>query len=333
MKEIFKKIVRLPIVKPIAKKIYFWVIKHYKALPPRYSLLVNKKIFQDKFSVAAEWTRFCNLSCPMCDIGSPKMRKPGHMSLELWERILSDCKKYNTFVSWTHIMGEPLLWEHFAKGMKMWKDSGLAKYGHISTNGILLNEEKAKIIRDTGLEFIRICLDTLDENLYRKLRNNDNHPKIIQNIKNLIKIAPKLCIQVQLMRTKENWNEDPYKMKELFDDKVEIFVTQLMRFNYNKGIDEMLYKKTDKPDPRKCPKVFYEHCTISWNGYVGLCCVDSLFLTKLGHLNKNTNLKDIYLSEKADKIRKEILKGDYSHAPACKDCYMDFLNYSKKVIK
>lgn len=333
MKDTLKKFLKLPVLRPISKFLYFKLLKYYTTLPPRQRLLVSKKIIRDKFSVIAEWTRFCNLSCPMCDIGSPRMRKAGHMSLELWGKILSDCKRYNMYVDWTHIMGEPLLWQNFKEGMKMWKDSGLVKYGHISTNGILLDKQKAEIIKDTGIEFIRICLDTLDEKLYQRLRNNNNHSKIIQNIKNLIKIAPNIRIQVQLMRTKENWNEDPYEMKKLFDNKVEIFVTQIMRFNYSRGIDQLLYKKTDKPDPCKCTKVLYEHCPITWDGYVGLCCVDSLLLTKLGHLNKDTNLKDIYLSREADQIREEILKGNLKHAPACKDCYMDFLNYSKEVIK
>ncbi len=333
MEKRLKKILRSPFLKPLSKYFYFKLLKYHRLLPPKYRLLVNKKLIRDKFSVIAEWTRFCNLSCPMCDIGSPRMRKPGHMSLELWEKILSDCKKYNMFVDWTHIMGEPLLWKHFKEGMKMWKDSGLAKYGHISTNGILLDKEKIEVIRDTGLDFIRVCLDTLDEKTYKKLRDNNNHSKIIQNIKNFIRLAPDARIQVQLMRTKENWDEDPYKMKELFDNKVEIFLTQIMRFSYSQKVDYLLYRKTDKPDPRKCVKVLYEHCPIAWDGYVGLCCVDSLLLTKLGHLSKHTNLKDIYLSEKADRIRGEILRGDLRHAPACRDCYMDFLNYSKEVIK
>lgn len=333
MNEKLKQILKSPFLKPISKYFYFRLLKYYRIFPPKWRLLINKKLIRDRFSVIAEWTRYCNLCCPMCDIGSPKMRKPGHMSLELWEKILSDCKKYNMFVNWTHVMGEPLLWENFAEGMKMWKDSGLAKYGRISTNGILLDEEKAKIISETGIEFIRICLDTLDEKIYRQIRNNENHSKVIQNIKNFLKIAPNIRTQVQLMRTNQNWDEDPYKMKRLFDNKVEIFVTQLMRLNYNKGIDNLLYRRTEKPDPQKCPKVFYEHCAISWDGYVGLCCFDSLFLTKLGHLDKNTSLKDFYLSKRADKIREEILKGDYSHAPACKECYMDFLNYSKEIIK
>jgi len=300
------------------------------SLPPEKRLIIlkyYKRVNSNrKFSILAEWTRFCNLSCPICDIGSPRMRPAGHISLDLWKKILYDCKKYNMFVDWTHSIGEPLLWENLEKGIKMWKDSGLSKYGHISTNGILLDEGKAEIIKNSGIEFIRICLDTLDENLYRELRANEYHQRIIQNIRNFIKIAPNIRTQVTLMKTAKNFDESPETIKKLFDNKIEVFQTTLLKTSHSKNIQDLVSGKAERQKSNICPKVFYEHCVISWDGYVTLCCFDTLLLNKVGKLSERTNLKDMYLSKAADKIRKEILRGDFSHAPACKECSMDFMN-------
>lgn len=293
------------------KKLFRKILKH------------NVEGIKGKFNLLVEWTNHCNIRCNMCPIDLPTMREKGHMSLDLWERILEDCKAAGHYVNWVHHLGEPLLWKHFEKGMQKWRESGLSVKGHISTNGILLDEKKIKVIAETGIEFIRICLDTLKPDVYRAIRNNDKHPLVINNILKMLEMAPDIDVQVQLMRTSLNIDETPEDFFEFFGrpKNLAVFYTTVM--DLGREFDFKLLPD-GRPDPRYCSKIDYEHCVIGWDGTVGLCCPDYWIANRLGNINNGT-ISEIFDGEYANKIRAMIREGDFSLAPACSCCSMDHM--------
>lgn len=267
----------------------------------------------------------------MCPITDPKMREEGHMSLNLWQRILNFCNREGHFVDWVHILGEPLLWKHFFEGMEMWKKSGLSQYGHISTNGLLLTDERIDCISEAGIDFIRICIDTLRPDVYRQIRANDKHDKVIANIHRFLERAPNIQCQVQLMRTTLNPDESPDDFFREFGRRpnMRVFLTQCMNLEGDPSL--VLFPNTN-PDPRKCSKLNYEHCPITWDGQVGLCCADYRLLNRLGSIIEANSISEVYLGAYAEDVRKRVRKGDYSLAPACKICSMDHVNYTCSII-
>lgn len=279
-----------------------------------------------RLSILAEWTRHCNLECPMCPIDAPTMRPAGQMSLDLWERILDCCKREGHFVDWVHHLGEPLTWKNFFEGMRLWRKSGLSKLGHISTNGLLLTDDRIHCIDETGIGFIRICIDTLDPTVYKRLRANDKHSIVINNIHRLLDRAPNIQCQVQLMRTSLYPDESP---KDFFKEfgvrpNLRIFVTQCMDVGGDKSLTLC---RNVNPDPRTCLKLNYEHCPITWDGQIGLCCVDYRLLNRLGSMEEGS-ISSVYLGKYAEDVRSRVRRGDYSLAPACGTCPMDHVNYT-----
>lgn len=292
---------------------------------PKAKLTNNrfKEEHKRKFNLLVEWTNYCNISCAICPIDAPTMRKPGHMSLELWGKILDDCKRNDHHVNWVHHLGEPLLWKYFEKGMEMWKESGLSVKGHISTNGILLDEDKIRIIRNTEIGFLRICIDTLREEVYRKIRRNNNHSLIIDNIRMVLEKAPELKVQVQLMRTTLNLDENPEEYFEFFGrhKNLSIFYSTVMDLGKKCDFNPVTGKRLN---PRYCDKIDYQHCIIGWDGTVGLCCGDYWLANRLGNI-KSSSISEVFDGRFANELRRMIKAGDFSLAPTCKTCSMDHM--------
>lgn len=212
--------------------------------------------------------------------------------------------------------------------MKLWRESGLSVRGHISTNGILLNDEKIRIIRDTQIDFIRICIDTLRPEVYKKIRNNDKQAIVIENIKKTIADAKDLNIQLQLMRTGLNKDETPDDFYNYFGRSKNLFVFCTTVMDLGKAYDHKILSGR-KLDPRLCNKIEYEHCVIGWDGTVGLCCADYWLKNKLGSI-KDLTIAEAFDGKYANEVRRKIRSGDFTLAPACAVCSMDHIRPAER---
>ena len=283
-----------------------------------------------RISILAEWTNECNLRCNICPISKPNMRPVGHMNMDLWLKILVCCRKEGHFVDWVHFFGEPLLWDHFFEGMKAWRESGLSSVGCISTNGNLLTDNRIECIKETGVKCVRICIDTLNSEVYKKIRGSLNHDALLFKTEQLLRGAPNVHCQVQFLQSTENPNENPEDFLKYFKGykNLSVFVSSCQNIG---GASHLSICRNPKPDPRQCVKVGYEHCIITWDGQVGLCCVDYALLNRLGNLS-NGSISDIYLGGYAEKVRSQIRMGEYLLSPYCRQCPMDHIGYKSQEI-
>jgi hypothetical protein len=282
------------------------------------------------FNLLVEWTNACNIVCDICPIDGPDMRKTGHMSIELWGKILEDCVAHGHYVLWVHHLGEPLLWRHFEEGMAKWKESGLAGKGHISTNGLLLDEKKIEIIRKTGIGSLRICIDTLRPDIYKKIRRNDGHSTVVANAMAALERAPDLKIELQLMRTNLNADESPEDYFKVFGRPANMTVFHSTVMDVGKALDFAVLGG-ERPSPALCNKIDYQHCVVGWDGTVGLCCADYRLANRLGNLNDGS-ISEIFDGEYANRVRRMIKSGDFSLAPACLTCSMDHMKKPSRVL-
>lgn len=275
-------------------------------------------------SVLVEWTSVCNLKCRMCPITNDDMRVEGHMTLELWETILKCCVREFHYVQWAHFFGEPLLWKHFFEGMKMWRDYNLSIHGCLSTNGHLLTDERIECIRDSKISMIRICVDSLRSDVYKKLRNNTHHDSLLTKVQNFLDKAPNIKTQLQMLRTSINLDENPRDYFKHFKGNFSVFVSDCQDIGAG---GELSVCKNPEPNPKICNKVGYEHCPITWDGKIGLCCVDYAVHNLLGDM-LGGSISNVYFGEYAEKMRKQIRQGNYELAPACSVCSMDHISYT-----
>jgi MoaA/NifB/PqqE/SkfB family radical SAM enzyme len=252
----------------------------------------------------------------MCPI-SLSARPKTHLSIGLWEKILEDCSNNGHIVARAYHIGEPLLWKHFEEGMNAWRASGLSRYGWISTNGLLLDRSKIEIIKRTPLQVFKICLDSLRPDVYKALRNNNHHNKVISNIKLILDRAPEIPLHVELMKTSLNADEKPDEIYEFFGTN-KFTVIPKKCTNIGKEF-EYTQSKSKKRGGKTCPKVFDQFCVIGSDGTAGLCCPDYDYENFLGNIN-HASILEMFGGEYATKMRHKIRQGDYSLAPHCAEC-------------
>ncbi|MFQ5835037.1 MAG: radical SAM/SPASM domain-containing protein [bacterium] len=120
----------------------------------------------------------CNLRCSMCTW----THEPEHKELSFEEiiKILEDLKELGVRVVRYTGGGEPLVFPRFIDLMKTTKEMGF--FGHLTTNGLLLTEDRTKEIVKMGWDRIVVSVDGWDADSYGRIRKNGGFEKLKQNI-------------------------------------------------------------------------------------------------------------------------------------------------------
>lgn len=109
-------------------------------------------------TVFIELSNQCNFRCSFCPIHVSR-RKPGRMDLALFKHIIADIRRHQiTRRVGFHLLGEPLLHPQAAEAIRCAKAHGLTT--ELSTNGGLLNRERAHRLMDAGLDLLSVSLET-----------------------------------------------------------------------------------------------------------------------------------------------------------------------------
>jgi MoaA/NifB/PqqE/SkfB family radical SAM enzyme len=220
--------------------------------------------------ITLESTAKCNLYCPMC---------PRHiytfdnenMDLELYKKIVADCKDYVEFI-WPYGIGEPMIHPNIFEMIRITRDAGIRT--GMSTNATLLDERRVDMLLDSGLDYVILAFDGATKETYEKYRLGATFEKTRENILNFLrtKLDRKSPVYVVL------------QMVLLKDNSPEIEA-------YRKlwavpGVDEIRFKRDEiQIDGSKIANVEFETqrrnpCHLLWRGplyvrYDGLaypCC-------------------------------------------------------------
>lgn len=123
----------------------------------------------------------CNLSCVMCprSLGKSPTGGSGDIVLEAFDRLESLFPHLDDIVlSW---IGEPLL--HPQLGRILERVRAYRANVHITSNGMLLDDEMAELLVSKGLDGLAISIDAADEQLYRQIRQGGDLDRVQENIR------------------------------------------------------------------------------------------------------------------------------------------------------
>lgn len=266
--------------------------------------------------ITLESTAKCNLYCPMC---------PRHfytfdnenMDLELFKKIVNDCKDYVEFV-WPYGIGEPMIHPKIFEMIQITREAGIRT--GMSTNATLLDDRRADLLLDSGLDYVILAFDGATKETYEKYRLGATFEKTRENILNLLqkKLDRKAPVYVvlQMVILKENVVEiEAYKKLWSIPGVDEI------RFKR----DEVHVEGSEIPDsafkePRRNP------CHLLWRGplyvrYDGLAypCCYMYDEPPVGDLKKQS-VMEVWNSGEMVKLREAHLRGDLSEYPICQKC-------------
>lgn len=271
--------------------------------------------------VDIELSSFCNLKCTMCPHGKEGQDiQKGLMDYELARKVINECAEFGVTSLKFSGRGEALLHPKFVELVKYAKSKGLLDV-MFNTNGLLLNEEKAKAIIDAGVDLVIISIDGATKEAYEKIRIGGNFDILVSNIEYLIKHRKdnnfsKPIIRLQFVKMKENIHEFE-KFQKMWKGKVDV----LVGIDYsNRVCGENKSVLSRKPVGRAyCPHP-WRRLTVTSSGVVLMCCVDWDIKYPVGDSRTQT-IYQIWSGKEIEYGRKCIKNLEHHKIQSCKDCF------------
>jgi MoaA/NifB/PqqE/SkfB family radical SAM enzyme len=263
------------------RSIYFYYFKNF-----------YKEVAPPPKSINVEITHKCNLNCIMCN------RRLGidnkDLSFDNFVKIINNFQKLELigFMG----LGEVFMNPDFLNMLNECDKRGIDTM--FTTNAMLLTESKIKSLPKNVKE-IFVSIDSLDRELYKKIRINSDLDIVIKNLKNLRKLRPEIKLTVQTLILKSNLKElqDFVKfahelkadlnfiipsvgLKEIEDQHPHLYIKEFSKYlalaeNEAKKLNVRLFSRPKQPEmnpsyvfcnePWRCPY-------IALNGNVFPCC-------------------------------------------------------------
>lgn len=335
----------------IAKK-YF---KNVKKL--FFGIFSNGKnfVFGNTFSkapVCVVWniTKNCNLTCSFCGCSSVQ-NSSLKLNLNQQFTILDKLSKQGVWLV-SFCGGEPLLLSDLDKLIRHAKQNKLLV--NVSTNGLLL-KEKAKMIIDSGVDYLTISIDSYKSETLEQLRENKNLlPNILGGIELIRKYSKKhIYIEARCLINAVNMYEledyikfwqkkvDNVIFKPIYNNKNQdfivpnnLYISSFEKERFSQYFSSILDKNSffDNDYHRAIPEFFFNpeklktkyfcfagtfFASIDELGNLYPCSEFSLFKNEsLGNLVYE-DFKEVWNNGKSLKIRNALNKGCHC------DCWMD----------
>lgn len=271
--------------------------------------------------VSFETVMGCNAACVMCPITST-VRKKERMKVALFERLVLEIAAWPKLPAIAlHGLGEPLM----DKGLEN-RIAFLRKYRmpyiEFSTNGSLLNQERAITLAECGPDVLTISLEAFEKKLYESIRIGLDFDIVTMNIKNFIKErnkvrASKGCpTRIELLFITHEDNRHQLK------DYIEYWYPLL-----SEGDRIRLYERHSfggsvssnvMPSNKPCGLI-YSVLNIQADGTVPMCCSDSDGKYRMGD-TKIKSLAEIWNDSAYTELRRLHSSGLRKSIQICGDC-------------
>lgn len=281
---------------------------------------INQEIIRGEIKplcIDLELASICDLACPHCF--REYLATPDKIiNLDFAKRTIKEAVDNGVKSIKFNWRGEPLLNPHLPELIRYAKDVGIIET-IINTNATNLTEKKSVELINSGLDYMIYSFDGGTKKTYEKLRpgrfKKNNFEQIIKNIRQFKSIRDKYSskfpytkIQMVLLETNRNEVDD---FRELFDDYVdEVTLTlyserggnlndldnerkdKLKRYLFNQQLPENTPYMLDGDGnlfvsrKRKACKQIFQRLMVTYDGKVGMCCLDWGAKHNLGYLSK-----------------------------------------------
>ncbi len=283
--------------------------------------------------VRIETTNACNAKCIICPhstIGRPIQ----HMDDRLFERIIDECAQFGCKEVHLHNFGEPLMDKKLETRVAHAKGKGLKKV-KIFSNGSLLSRQRAEALIDAGLDEIKISFDGATREEFERIRTPLKFDNVVANIKSLValrdrKKAP-MAIHVACCSTtdKQGTMDSLERIVDGFSfGKIHNWAGDDSSGNdsggNNSGGNDPTHDQPAGTVRKPCSRL-WRTCTVLAGGDVSLCCLDYDGQFVLGHLDRQTTIRDVWRSEAYRAVRAKHKHAKQAALSLCRNCTKAFL--------
>lgn len=271
------------------------------------------KLNPRRIKVGLELTSKCNLRCGMCPL--PVLRRPYEdMVWPMVEKSEREIHGAGLKLKWLHEMGEPLLYARIDDAIRLFPEASL------STNGLVLNDEIGAKLLASPLKRIRICVDSVNPEVYPQLRTGGDFDKLVVLTGAFLEQAKNhpIRIEIQKMRSRLTLDETVDDFRMLFD---------LKKYR-NARVIEKTCEALDVNEETDLHGKFYgcvQGAFFTWvvifaDGRVTHCCYDAHGDQVLGDL-KTQSLNEILDSPRFAAMQDDFARRDFTNLPRCAECF------------
>jgi MoaA/NifB/PqqE/SkfB family radical SAM enzyme len=262
---------------------------------------------------ALELTSRCNLRCGMCPM-DVLTRPFEDAPWEMVEDVARQLRQLGLPMKYLHEMGEPMMYARLPEAIDLFP--GVC----VSTNATLLSEEKGRELLATSLSKIRLCIDTLEPEIYPKVRKGGRFPEVVANIKRFLELSKgkPIRVEIQKMVTSLTQHETVRGFREFFE--LSKYPQAVVIEKTCEGLDKSELTELHQAYYGCFQGTPYQWFVILANGDVTHCCYDYDGTQKLGNVREQP-IAEIAASPFLATIEDGFRRHDFSELPRCAECF------------
>jgi len=272
-----------------------------------------------------EVTSCCNLKCPFCAT-TYAVFKDGFMKWETVKKILDEAGDRGLYACKFNFRGEPLLHKDLGRFINYAKRKGIIDV-YFNTNAILLTEEKARMLIDTGLDRLTVSFEGFEKKMYERNRVGAVFEKVVANVERLRNLrektssgTPKIRVQAVLVP----------ELNAVLDKYIAFWKDKVDQVSYNDmepSTDTVNKEIKHVRSSWICPFP-YQRMTIMWDGTITVCKNDYYGKLAMGKVGRITIHK--CWTESNNHLRLLHKNGNSHKVDACTECPLRMSEIAKK---
>jgi radical SAM protein with 4Fe4S-binding SPASM domain len=246
----------------------------------------------------------------------------GFMSMSIFKKVIDEISIHKNITLVPFFRGEPLLHPDFTEMMTYSKINRISPI-QLTTNATMLTEDIARTLIDIELDFISFSVDSVDNDMYNKIRKGSDLQEVIKNIEMFCDLKKKRCrskpeIQVSVVKTENTVDrlDDFITFWQERVDRVRVYEEHSKDGIYGSLSEDRNFNNTLKRQP--CLKPFNDF-VIYWDGSVALCNHDWDRIDTIGNVNHDT-IEDIWNNKMYRTIRKAHIHDHNLLEELCRKC-------------
>ena len=276
----------------------------------------------------------CNFRCGFC-LHALERERHGYISdvsfmdMDLYRKCIDGMRGFERKLKMLRFaaIGEPLLHRDIAEMVRYAEQAEIAQSVDIVTNAALLTPELSDRLIDAGLDRLRISVEGLSAEDYRKHAGREiDFDRFVEQIRYFYEHSGKTHVYIKIIDYMVQKPEEEQRFFELFRPichsiAIEHLTPTIAEIDYDRLSGGMAADKPQNGDTmlnaEVCPQGFYM-MQINPDGKVVPCC-SMKYPVILGDVNRNT-VPEIWAGDRFNQFRRGMLEDRTRISPVCRDC-------------
>jgi len=263
--------------------------------------------------VAVETTSRCNAICPFCPYNA-RVRDKTHMTQELFEKVIEDCRAFPLSAIEPFLNGEPFVDPKIMSRLEHIRSRLPETKLRVYSNGYALAPKRVDELCGMGIDHLFISLNTLNPVKYKDIMGF-GLDRTLENVRYMTdpvrrhRVANKITLR--MTRMADTTLKEQQEFRDYCRERgVRCFIVGM--FNYKGDINSEL----------PVPTYACEHVNrldILSDGNVALCCMDQEGQYSWGNVRESSVL-EVYQGQVATRYRTMHRNGQRMQADPCGTC-------------